>query len=192
MSTKQNDTKNLVWIDMEMTGLDPETDEILEIAVLITDSELNEIARGPNLILQQKAERFARMDAWNQEHHSKSGLWQAALESKVTLEQAEQEVLRFVKLWVGERKSPLCGNSVWQDRRFLCRYMRQLEAYLHYRLIDVSTIKELYRLWYPQTSEAVKKNSAHRAMDDIVESVDELRYYRQLLFPKQLDSGAPL
>ncbi len=173
--------QNLVWMDMEMTGLDPESDTIIEIATLITDGELNIIAEGPELAIHQPAERFAKMDAWNQEHHSKSGLWAKVLASDVTIEQAETATLDFIRKHCGERESPLCGNSIWQDRRFLLRYMPKLDGYLHYRILDVSSIKELASRWYPGLK-FKKPKGAHRALDDVKESLEELRFYRANLF----------
>ena len=166
---------------MEMTGLDPESDTIIEIATLITDGELNIIAEGPELAIHQPAERFAKMDAWNQEHHSKSGLWAKVLASDVTIEQAETATLDFIRKHCGERESPLCGNSIWQDRRFLLRYMPKLDGYLHYRILDVSSIKELASRWYPGLK-FKKPKGAHRALDDVKESLEELRFYRANLF----------
>ncbi|MBM4251302.1 MAG: oligoribonuclease [Deltaproteobacteria bacterium] len=173
-------------MDMEMTGLDPDTDSIIEIATLITDSELNVIAEGPELAIHQPADRFARMDAWNQEHHTKSGLWAKVQASTVTIAQAEVATLDFIRKHCGERESPLCGNSIWQDRRFLVRYMPKLDAYLHYRILDVSTIKELASRWYPG-SKFKKPKGAHRALDDVKESLDELRYYRTHLFKPKVE-----
>ena len=171
----------LVWMDLEMTGLDPDIDTIIEMATLITDSDLSVVAEGPEIVINQPAARFDGMDEWNREHHTKSGLWQKVIESKVSLAEAEQTTLAFIKEHVGLKESPLCGNSVWQDRRFLVRYMKEVESYLHYRLIDVSTVKELSTRWFP-TTKFSKKKGAHRAMDDIRESVEELRFYRKALF----------
>jgi oligoribonuclease len=172
----------MVWMDLEMTGLDPDQDEIIEIATLITDAELNVIAEGPELVIHQPEKRFAKMDDWNQEHHTKSGLWAAVLKSEISMADAEQQTLAFLKQHIGERTSPLCGNSIWQDRRFLARHMPRLEAYLHYRLVDVSTIKELTRRWYPDLGAYSKKVLSHRALDDIRESIAELKFYREKLF----------
>lgn len=171
----------LVWMDLEMTGLDPDKDTIIEIATLITDGELNIIADGPELVVRQDPQLFAGMDDWNQEHHTKSGLWQKVITSKVSLAEAERLTLAFIQQHAGPKESPLCGNSIWQDRRFLVRHMPLVESYLHYRLVDVSTIKELATRWYP-TIKFIKKKGAHRALDDIRESLDELRFYRQTLF----------
>jgi oligoribonuclease len=172
----------LVWMDLEMTGLDPERDTIIEIATLITDDQLNVIAEGPELVIQQSAALFDGMDDWNKEHHTKSGLWAQVVASKITLTEAEKVTLDFIKSHVGPKESPLCGNSIWQDRRFLTRYMQSLETYLHYRLVDVSSIKEVVSRWYPESWKYSKAKGSHRAMDDIRESLDELKYYRQKVF----------
>lgn len=168
-----------------MTGLVPERDTIIEIATLVTDADLNIVAEGPEIVISHPAALFDTMDEWNREHHTKSGLWKKVLASTVSLAEAERLTLDFVKSHVGVRESPLAGNSIWQDRRFLARYMQQLEAYLHYRVVDVSTVKELATRWYP-TAKYGKKKGAHRAMDDIRESVEELRYYRKTLFKAEL------
>jgi oligoribonuclease len=178
----------LVWMDLEMTGLDPERDTIIEMATLVTDAELNVVAEGPELVIHQAAAMFDRMDDWNREHHTKSGLWAKVVASDITLAEAERQTLEFVAKHVGPRESPLCGNSVWQDRRFLVKYMRSLEAYLHYRLVDVSSVKELATRWYPGTK-FTKKKGAHRALDDIRESIDELRFYREAFFKSPQDVG---
>lgn len=179
--SKQNGSQTLVWMDLEMTGLDPERDTIIEIATLITDGELNVIAEGPEIAVYQDPSWFDKMDDWNQEHHTKSGLWAKVIASKVSLAEAEEEILTFIKKHCGLRESPLCGNSVWQDRRFLARYMQKIDQHLHYRLIDVSTVKELGSRWYPGVKYDKKKNS-HRAMDDIKESLEELKFYRSEFF----------
>jgi len=170
---------NLVWMDLEMTGLDPDRDSILEIATVITDAELNEIALGPVFAIHHPLARLQAMDDWNRRQHSASGLWSRALESQVTIEQAQAATLAFLQEHVGLRKSPLCGNSICQDRRFLYRLMPQLEAYLHYRNVDVSTLKELARRWAPGIFSNLKKQAAHLALADIRESIAELKYYRQ-------------
>jgi oligoribonuclease len=168
-------------MDLEMTGLDPERDTIIEIATLVTDGELTVIAEGPELVIHQDPALFSRMDEWNREHHTKSGLWAKVVASDVSLAEAERRTLEFLKAWVGPKESPLCGNSIWQDRRFLVRYMKQLEAHLHYRLVDVSTVKELASRWYPGVKH-VKPKGSHRALDDIRESIDELKFYKETLF----------
>lgn len=172
----------LVWIDMEMSGLQPATDVVLEIAVLVTNKDLDITAVGPHLIIQQPEALFATMDAWNKEHHTKSGLWTSVVASQVSVTEAEQSVLSFLKQHVGPRQAPLCGNSINQDRMFLMQHMPQIHEYLHYRMIDVSCLKELVRRWYPSGPKAPTKANSHRAMDDIKESIEELRFYRQNFF----------
>lgn len=173
---------HLVWMDLEMTGLDPEQDCILEIATLITNDGLDVVAEGPLLAIHQPAEVLARMDQWNREHHAASGLTQRVSTSLVTTAEAEAQTLAFVRQYCSERTSPLCGNSIYQDRRFLARYMPALEAYLHYRNIDVSTVKEIVRRWYPRGPSPPEKRHRHLALDDIRESIAELRFYRQQYF----------
>lgn len=179
-----------------MTGLDPERDSILEIATLVTDNELNIVAEGPVLAIYQPDEVLASMDNWNLEHHTKSGLLQRCRASHVSLRDAEERTLAFVRTYCEPRSAPLCGNSVWQDRRFLARYMRELEHYLHYRIIDVSTIKELVRRWYAAGPTPPQKRKAHLALSDLLESIEELRFYRAHYFrsPKALtpDEGQQL
>ncbi len=172
---------NLIWIDLEMTGLDPDTDSIIEIAVLVTDSELNVLAEGPELAISHPLARLEAMDDWNRRQHSKSGLWQRVLDSQVSMPQAEVAVIDFLRAWVPAGKSPICGNSICQDRRFLVREMPHLECYFHYRNLDVSTLKELARRWAPDIARGLVKDSAHTAMSDIRDSVNELRYYRQFM-----------
>lgn len=177
------ESKPIVWIDMEMTGLDPERERIIEVAALITDGELEIIAEGPNLVVHQASAVLEGMDDWNKRHHGASGLIDRVKASTVTEGEAEAELLAFIKAHCGERTAPLAGNSIHQDRRFLNRYMPTVDAYLHYRLIDVSSIKELARRWYPSVvSGAPQKCGNHRALDDIRESIEELRYYREKLF----------
>lgn len=161
-----------------MSGLDVETDVILEIATLISDVDLNIVAEGPSLVLSQPQEVLDGMDQWNREHHTESGLLQEVQDSLISLEEAEATTLAFVSRHVHIHTSPLCGNSVWQDRRFLSRHMPTLDHYLHYRIIDVSSLKELARRWAPELIEGVKKNGSHRALDDIKESINELKLYR--------------
>jgi oligoribonuclease len=189
--TRDSRAQRIVWIDLEMTGLDPERERILEAAVLITDSQLQVIAEGPDLVVHQPDELLAAMDAWNTEHHGASGLTARSRASSVTEAEAERQLLDFVRAHCDPQTAPLAGNSVWQDRRFLARYMREFERYLHYRLIDVSTIKELARRWYPQALAAAPiKRDAHRALEDIRESLAELRYYRQVVFAAPEVGGA--
>ncbi|MFZ2314738.1 MAG: oligoribonuclease [Gammaproteobacteria bacterium] len=171
---------HLIWIDLEMTGLNPEHDRIIEMATIVTDSNLNVIAEGPVLAIHQSDELLNGMDEWNTEHHNSSGLVARVKESKVTEAEAQMLTLEFLKQHVPFGKSPLCGNSIWQDRRFLARYMPELERYFHYRMIDVSTVKELALRWAPRVYNGVKKESRHLALEDIRDSVQELRYYRQM------------
>ena len=170
---------NLVWIDLEMTGLDPASDSIIEIATLVTDSQLNLLAEGPELAIRHPLERLQAMDEWNWTTHRASGLWDRVLASEVDMAEAERRTLAFLAQWVPTGKSPMCGNSICQDRRFLHRQMPALERYFHYRNLDVSTIKELARRWVPAIAQGASKDSAHTALADIRESVEELRYYRR-------------
>ena len=177
--------ERLIWIDLEMTGLDPDQDSILEIATLVTDKDLNELAEGPVFAIATPLERLQAMDDWNRNQHGKSGLWTRALESGVSLAEAEARTLDFLRQWVPERASPICGNSICQDRRFLYRQMPALERYFHYRNLDVSTLKELARRWKPGVIEGFKKVQAHTALADVHESIDELLHYRQHLLNLQ-------
>jgi oligoribonuclease len=178
----QRRTEHLVWMDLEMTGLDPERDTVLEIATLVTTDALALVAEGPVLVIGHPHSVLDAMDQWNREHHAASGLTARVLGSSISMAEAETQTLAFVKAYCPERTSPLCGNSIWQDRRFLVRYMPKLEAYLHYRNIDVSTVKELVRRWYPNGPQPPEKKHAHLALDDIRESIDELRFYRRHYF----------
>jgi oligoribonuclease len=173
------DPSHLIWVDLEMTGLDPDNDLIIEIATIVTDKNLNILAQGPVLAVHQSDAALAAMDDWNQHHHGQSGLIKRVKVSTVDDAEAEQQTLEFLKQWVPERASPMCGNSIGQDRRFLYRYMPTLEAYFHYRNIDVSTLKELAARWAPHVKDGFKKQSSHQALDDIIESIEELRYYRE-------------
>jgi len=173
------DSSHLVWIDLEMTGLNPDTDLIIEIATIVTDKNLNILAQGPVLAVHQADAALAAMDDWNQQHHGQSGLIERVKASTIDDAEAERQTLAFIKQWIPENASPLCGNSIGQDRRFLYRYMPALEAYFHYRNIDVSTLKELAARWAPDVKEGFKKASSHQALNDIVESIEELRYYRE-------------
>jgi oligoribonuclease len=173
---------NLVWIDMEMTGLDPEKERIIEIATIVTDSHLNVIAEGPVFAVHQSDELLKAMDGWNTKQHNSSGLVKRVRDSTVTEKEAEAETIAFLKKHVSAGKSPLCGNSIYQDRRFLYRYMTELEKFFHYRLIDVSTLKELAMRWAPRVYSGLQKDSKHLALSDIRDSIEELRYYRQYLF----------
>jgi oligoribonuclease len=170
---------NLVWIDLEMTGLCPDTDSILEIACVVTDRDLNVLATGPEYAIRHEEARLAAMDDWNRNQHGKSGLWQRVLESDVDHARAEADTLAFLQQWVPAGKSPMCGNSICQDRRFLYRQMPKLEKYFHYRNLDVSTIKELARRWAPDLIKGFNKESAHTALSDVQDSIAELRYYRE-------------
>ncbi|HXH64470.1 MAG TPA: oligoribonuclease [Mariprofundaceae bacterium] len=183
-AAKQN-PDHLVWMDLEMTGLDPDTDTILELAVLITDAELNVVAEGPSLAIHHDEAVLSAMNDWCKTHHGASGLTARVRQSAIDMATAETMALEFVRLHVPERASPLCGNSIHQDRRFLVRYMPRLEAYLHYRNIDVSTVKELARRWYAGINPPLKR-SAHLALDDIRESIAELAYYRKAVFVPSL------
>ena len=169
---------HLVWVDMEMSGLDPESNRILEVAVVVTDGQLNIVAHGPVLVVHQTDEHMATMDAWNQGTHGRSGLTEKVKQSTLNEAQAEAELLAFLKTVVPASKSPMCGNTIHQDRRFMARYMPALEAYFHYRNLDVSTIKELCRRWRPEVYKGFEKKGAHTALADILESIEELRYYR--------------
>jgi oligoribonuclease len=171
-------TANLIWMDLEMTGLDPETDLIIEMATIVTDSELKVLAEGPVLAIATPEENLAAMDEWNQTHHAASGLLDRVRKSSVSMVEAEAQTLAFIEQYAEKDTAPLCGNSIWQDRRFLARYMKTLEAYLHYRIIDVSSLKELARRWRPELLTGLSKQSAHTALADIRESIEELRYYR--------------
>ncbi|MDA7990243.1 MAG: oligoribonuclease [Gammaproteobacteria bacterium] len=170
---------NLVWIDLEMTGLSPSTDRIIEIATLVTDARLNLIEEGPVLAVRQSLTRLAAMDEWNTRTHTESGLVERVRASEIDEREAERATLAFLSKHVPGNASPLCGNSVCQDRRFLALYMPKLEAYLHYRNLDVSSIKELVMRWRPELLDRFKKKNTHRALDDIRESIDELRFYRE-------------
>jgi len=169
---------HLVWVDMEMSGLDPEANRILEVAVVVTDGQLNVVAQGPVVVIHQTDEHMATMDAWNQGTHGRSGLTEKVKQSTLTEAQGEAQILEFLKTLVPAGKSPLCGNTIHQDRRFMARYMPTLEAYFHYRNLDVSTIKELCRRWRPEVYKGFEKKGAHTALADILESIEELRYYR--------------
>jgi oligoribonuclease len=173
----------LVWMDLEMTGLDVDREHIIEIATLVTDASLEVVAEGPELVVHQPDSILDAMDAWNKEHHGGSGLTDRVRASRVTVADAERLTLEFVKAHCGERTAPLAGNSIHQDRLFLRKYMPALEGYLHYRMVDVSTVKELARRWYPgELAAAPAKRETHRALDDIRESIEELRYYRRVIF----------
>ena len=171
--------QNLVWIDCEMTGLDPEKERLLEIAVIVTGPHLTPRVEGPVLVIHQSDEQLNKMDAWNKGTHGKSGLIDKVKASTLTEAEAEQQILDFLKAYVPKSASPLCGNTISQDRRFLVKYMPKLEAYFHYRNLDVSTLKELSRRWKPAIYEGFKKQQRHTALADVHESIDELAHYRE-------------
>jgi oligoribonuclease len=173
------DQNNLIWLDMEMTGLEPDTDRILELAIVITNSKLETVAESPVWVVHQPAVVLAGMDEWNTSTHGKSGLTQRSRESTATDADVEAAALEFVAQYVPKSVSPMCGNSVHQDRRFMVRYMPKLEAYFHYRLIDVSTLKELAARWAPEVKKSFIKKTKHQALADVYESIDELKHYRE-------------
>lgn len=170
---------NLIWIDLEMTGLEPERDVIIEIATIVTDSDLNILAEGPVIAVHQSDATLATMDEWNTRTHGDSGLTQRVRESKIDTAEAEAQTIAFLQQWVPIGKSPICGNSIGQDRRFLYKYMPALEAYFHYRYLDVSTLKILAGMWAPQVKDSFQKQGTHQALDDIRESIAELKHYRE-------------
>lgn len=170
---------DLVWLDMEMTGLDPERERIIEMAAIITDSELNVIAEGPVIVVRQSEALLEAMDDWNKRQHGASGLLDRIRAEGVSEREAEATMLGFLERHVEKKRSPLCGNTIWQDRRFLARYMPTLEGYLHYRMVDVSSIKELVQRWRPDLVPGYTKRNAHTALADVRESIEELRYYRE-------------
>lgn len=170
---------NLVWVDMEMTGLVPDIDRVLEVAMIVTDAKLDPIAEGPVVVLHQDDAVLDKMDAWNKGTHGRSGLIDKVKASTVDEARAEEIFLEFLRLHVGKAKSPMCGNTICQDRRFMARWMPKLEGYFHYRNVDVSTLKELARRWRPGVVDSFRKQQAHTALADIRESIDELRHYRE-------------
>jgi oligoribonuclease len=173
------DENNLVWVDMEMSGLNPDTDRVLEIAVVVTDSQLEVLAEGPVLAVRQSERVLASMDSWNTATHGRSGLTARVRASSIDEGEAQRQVLAFLQALVPAGKSPMCGNSICQDRRFMARWLPQLEAFFHYRNVDVSTLKELARRWKPEVYRSFDKKSRHEALADIYESIEELRYYRE-------------
>lgn len=175
--TKNDD--NLIWVDLEMTGLDPETDVIIEIATIVTDKDLNILAEGPVIAIHQPDDVLDNMNEWCVVQHGKSGLTERVRQSTINEDEASELTLEFLKQWVDEGKSPMCGNSICQDRRFMVKYMPKLESYFHYRHIDVSTLKELARRWKPSILGGLTKAATHLALDDIRESIEECRYYRE-------------
>lgn len=176
------DAQNLIWVDMEMTGLDPDTDKVLEIAMIVTDKELRVLAEGPVIAVHQSDAVLAAMDDWCTRTHTESGLVARVRASSYDEVAAARECLAFLRAWVPERSSPMCGNSIGQDRRFMVRHLPELEAFFHYRNVDVSTIKELVRRWQPSLLDGFKKQGTHLAMDDIRESIAELQFYRETVF----------
>jgi len=172
-------SENLVWIDLEMTGLQPDTDLIIEIATIVTDKHLAVLAEGPVLAVHQSEETLARMDDWNRKQHGGSGLSARVLASRIDTAAAERETLAFLETWAEKGRSPMCGNGICQDRRFLARHMPELERFFHYRNLDVSTLKELAQRWAPQMAQQFQKGSTHRALDDVRDSIRELQFYRE-------------
>ena len=177
--------ENLIWIDLEMTGLDSTQDKIIEIATIVTDKSLNEVAVGPVLAIHQPQGILDAMDEWNTNHHSNSGLVERIKNSKINESEAEKATIEFLNKYVPAKKSPMCGNSICQDRRFLARLMPSLESYFHYRNLDVSSLKEIAQRWYPKVAKGFTKESKHLALDDIRDSIEELKYYREHLLIKQ-------
>lgn len=174
----------LVWIDLEMTGLSPDTDRIIEIATIVTDDDLNVLAEGPVLAVHQSESVLAAMDDWNQRTHKATGLVERVRASSLSESDAERRTLDFIQRHVAKNRSPMCGNSICQDRRFLARYMPTLEGWFHYRNLDVSTLKELVTRWKPSLASGLQKKNTHKALDDIRESIDELKYYREYFLVK--------
>ena len=183
--------ENLIWIDLEMTGLDSFNDVIIEIATVVTDKDLNMLGEGPVLAIHQPDSVLDKMDDWNQKQHGGSGLIKRVQESKVSVQQAEQATLQFLRQYVPAATSPMCGNTICQDRRFLARYMPELEAFFHYRHIDVSTIKELAKRWQPGLAEKFTKKGSHLALDDIYDSIAELQFYREHFLRGDGDTPVP-
>lgn len=174
--------KRLIWIDLEMTGLDTDQDKIIEIATIVTDDQLNILAEGPVLAIHQPDIVLNAMDEWNTRQHGQSGLTERVRRSQITVQDAEQQTLEFLKKWVNPKTSPMCGNSICQDRRFMHRLMPELEQYFHYRNLDVSSVKELAKRWRPEIMKDLSKQATHLALDDIKDSIRELRYYREYFF----------
>lgn len=179
---KRKKEPRLVWIDMEMTGLDPKTEGIIEIASIITDKDLNIVAEGPHLVIHQSPKLLGAMDSWNMKQHKKSGLLEEVKKSEISVDQAEKITLDFIKMYCVAKQSPLCGNSIHHDRRFLEKYMPKIHDFLHYRHVDVSTLKALIRYWYSDQETEYKKKGTHRALEDIRESIEELQFFRKKYF----------
>jgi len=180
MSNTQ-DHRNLIWVDLEMTGLEPQTDCIIEIATIVTDAELNILEQGPVIAIHQADDIIENMDEWNTQHHGDSGLIERVRNSTINEAEAAKQTIEFMAQYVARGVSPLCGNSICQDRRFMANGMPELEQWFHYRNLDVSTLKELAKRWYPDVMPGFKKKSTHQALDDIIESIEELRYYRKMI-----------
>ena len=187
MAQLTQDKTPLVWIDMEMSGLVPERDRILEVAMVVTDAELNTIAEAPVYVIHQADDVLDAMDSWNKSTHGKSGLVDKVKASTFTVEEVEKRLIEFLKPLVGPRMAPLAGNTVHQDRRFMARYMPAFDEYLHYRIVDVSTLKELAKRWYPEVLAGVTKEGKHEALADVYESIEELRYYRRTFLRAEVE-----
>ncbi len=181
MTSSNGHGDRLIWIDLEMTGLDTDTDSIIEIATIVTDSRLEILAEGPELAIHHPLPTLEAMDEWNRNQHRQSGLWKRVVDSQVTLGQAEAQTVAFLVQWLPAGASPMCGNSICQDRRFLHRQMPRLEKFFHYRNLDVSTLKELAKRWAPSVAAGVTKQSSHTALSDVRDSIDELRHYRKFM-----------
>ena len=188
MAPKNRPDGSMVWLDLEMTGLE-EQHVIIEIATVITDADLEIVAEGPDIAINRSVEDLNNIDPWSARQHAESGLMDKVRASKIGINEAEDQTLRFIKKWVGKWEAPLCGNSIWVDRLFLKREMPKLESYLHYRVVDVSSIKELITRWHPGAKKSPPKSKSHRALDDVLESIEELRWYRQRFFK---EPDAPL
>ena len=191
MSDPRTKDQRLIWIDLEMTGLDTDSDSILEIATVVTDADLNVLAEGPELAIAHPPERLEAMDDWNRGQHRRSGLWDRVLREGVDMADAEARTVAFLAEWVAPGASPMCGNSICQDRRFLHRLMPKVEKHFHYRNLDVSTLKELARRWAPQVLAGVSKESAHTALSDVRDSISELRHYRRFMGALGGEGGTP-
>lgn len=184
----ENKNQRFIWVDLEMTGLDPQTDHILEMATIITDANLELVAEGPNIAIYQPETILSQMGEWCTNQHTKSGLVARVRESKISLQEAQKLTLDFIKQHVSEKMSPMCGNTIYQDRRFLFQWMPELEAYFHYRNLDVSTIKELAKIWAPTVHRGVVKTGTHLALEDIKESIAELKFYRDNFFKLEIET----
>ena len=180
--SQNNNYPALVWLDLEMTGLDPDSERIIEIATAVTNSDLTEVIEGPNLVIKQSQEFINNMDEWNTNQHNSSGLVDSLKVTNITIEEAEKETLSFLYKHTEKGRSPLCGNTISHDRRFLVRYMPELSAFFHYRNVDVSSLKEVVKRWHPHLADGYKKQGGHRAMADVIDSINELKYYKNHLF----------